>query len=105
MSKHYQLVEDLEINLEELIACYEQFRESKGFSTDNPDNIDFNAICINRKPGDPNQSLVVISVESIGPILTIQVPRNKDLKKSKKKNTPKFVQNLKARILRLFTII
>ena len=53
MSKYYQVVEDLEINLEELIACYEEFRESKGFSTDNPDNIDFNAICINRKPGDP----------------------------------------------------
>ena len=53
MSKHYQMVEDLDINLEELIACYEQFKESKGFSTDNPDNIDFNAICINRKPGDP----------------------------------------------------
>ena len=53
MSKHCQVVEDLDINLEELIACYEEFRESKGFSTDNPDNIDFNAICINRKPGDP----------------------------------------------------
>ena len=34
MSKHYQTVEDLDINLEELIACYEQFKESKGFSTD-----------------------------------------------------------------------
>ena len=54
MSKYYQTVEDLDVNLEELIACYEHFKESKGFSTDNPDNIDFNAICVNRIPGDPN---------------------------------------------------
>jgi hypothetical protein len=53
MSKHLEIIEDLDINLEELNKCYEEFKESKGFSTDNPANIDFNAICINRKPGDP----------------------------------------------------
>ena len=53
MSKHCQIIEDLDINLEELKKCYETFRDEKGFSTDDPANIDFNAICINRKPGDP----------------------------------------------------
>ena len=54
MSKYYQTVEDLDVNLEELIACYEHFKESKGFRTDDKRNIDFNAICVNRIPGDEN---------------------------------------------------
>ena len=53
MTTTYEIIEDLDINLEELRKCYEEFKEKKGFSTDNPANIDFNAICVNRKPGDP----------------------------------------------------
>lgn len=50
----YEIVPDLLINVNSLYKDYNNFLEKHEFSTDDKKNIDFNAICINRKPGDPN---------------------------------------------------
>jgi len=51
ISKHHDRV-DLNIDTERLGKEYLDFKYHLGFKTDNPANIDFNAICINRIPGD-----------------------------------------------------
>ena len=51
ISKHHDRV-NLNIDTERLGKEYLDFKEHLGFKTDNPANIDFNAICINRIPGD-----------------------------------------------------
>lgn len=50
----YEIVPDLFIDVNSLYKDYNNFLEKHEFSTDDKKNIDFNAICINRKPGDPN---------------------------------------------------
>ena len=51
-----QYYEEHELNLDitKLMACYVAFQTKLGFVTDDSTKIDFNAICINRIPGDSN---------------------------------------------------
>ena len=44
---------NLNIDVDRLGKEYLDFKYHLGFKTDNPANVDFNAICINRIPGDP----------------------------------------------------
>ena len=44
----------LDIDIDRLGKCYFDFKHHLGFRTDDKRNIDFNAICINRIPGDEN---------------------------------------------------
>ena len=50
--KYVKVISDLDINIEKLRNAYENC--TKNFVTDNPNLKDFNCICINRKPNDPN---------------------------------------------------
>ena len=50
--KYVKVINDLNINIEKLRNAYEDC--TKNFVTDNPNLKDFNCICINRKPNDPN---------------------------------------------------
>ena len=50
--KYVKVINDLDINIEKLRNAYENC--TKNFVTDNPNLKDFNCICINRKPNDPN---------------------------------------------------
>ena len=50
--KYVKIINDLNINIEKLRNAYENC--TKNFVTDNPNLKDFNCICINRKPNDPN---------------------------------------------------
>ena len=50
--KYVKVINDLNINIEKLRNAYENC--TKNFVTDNPNLKDFNCICINRKPNDPN---------------------------------------------------
>ena len=52
ISKYHDRI-NLNIDVERLGKEYLDFKYHLGFKTDNPANIDFNAICINRIPGDP----------------------------------------------------
>ena len=52
MEQHYEEI-PLSIDTERLGKEYLDFKFHLGFKTDDKRNIDFNAICINRKPGDP----------------------------------------------------
>ena len=51
ISKHHDRV-DLKIDIEKLGKAYLDFKYHLGFRTDDKKNIDFNAICVNRIPGD-----------------------------------------------------
>ena len=51
---HYSIVQDMEVDINRLRKDYEIVLNKIGFSTDNSKNRDFNAICVNRKPSDPN---------------------------------------------------
>ena len=51
LSKYHDRA-NLNIDTERLGKEYLDFKYHLGFKTDNPANIDFNAICINRIPGD-----------------------------------------------------
>ena len=51
--KHYEEVK-LNVDTDRLGKEYLDFKHHLGFKTDDKRNIDFNAICINRIPGDPN---------------------------------------------------
>jgi len=51
---NYRVAPDIKVDINRLRNAYEVFRENLGFTTDDPSKVDFNAICINRKPGDPN---------------------------------------------------
>ena len=51
--QHYEEVE-LNVDTERLGKEYLDFKHHLGFKTDDKTKIDFNAICINRIPGDPN---------------------------------------------------
>ena len=53
ISKHHSKV-NLNIDIEKLGKAYFDFRHHLGFKTDDKSLIDFNAICINRIPGDEN---------------------------------------------------
>jgi len=53
MEQHYEEI-PLSIDTERLGKEYLDFKFHLGFKTDDKSKIDFNAICINRKPGDPN---------------------------------------------------
>ena len=50
--QHYEEI-DLQIDTDKLGKEYLDFKYHLGFKTDDKSNIDFNAICINRIPGDP----------------------------------------------------
>jgi len=52
--KNYFVDKDIRVNVEKLRNAYETIKDKLGFSTDDPSNKDFHAICVNRKPGDPN---------------------------------------------------
>ena len=52
--KNFSVVEDIKIDIKKLRTDYEMIRGKLDFSTDDPSKIDFNAICVNQKPGDPN---------------------------------------------------
>tara|TARA_Y100000590_G_scaffold10854_2_gene13373 strand:+ start:12532 stop:13104 length:573 start_codon:yes stop_codon:yes gene_type:complete len=52
--KHFSVAQDIKIDVNKLRNAYEKIKEKLGFTTDDPNNTDFHAICINRKPGDPN---------------------------------------------------
>ena len=51
ISKHHDRI-DLKIDIEKLGKAYLDFKYHLGFRTDDKKNIDFNAICVNRIPGD-----------------------------------------------------
>ena len=51
--QHYEEIE-LNVDTERLGKEYLDFKHHLGFKTDDKTKIDFNAICINRIPGDPN---------------------------------------------------
>ena len=51
--KHYEEVK-LNVDTDRLGKEYLDFKHHLGFKTDDKSKIDFNAICINRIPGDPN---------------------------------------------------
>ena len=53
ISKHHDRI-DLKIDIEKLGKAYLDFKYHLGFKTDDKKNIDFNAICVNRIPGDEN---------------------------------------------------
>ena len=53
ISKHHDRI-DLKIDIEKLGKAYLDFKYHLGFKTDDKRNIDFNAICVNRIPGDEN---------------------------------------------------
>ena len=53
ISKHHTKV-NLNIDIEKLGKCFFDAQHHLGFRTDDKRNLDFNAICINRIPGDPN---------------------------------------------------
>ena len=53
ISKHHDRI-DLKIDIEKLGKAYLDFKYHLGFRTDDKKNIDFNAICVNRIPGDEN---------------------------------------------------
>jgi len=55
--KHFSIAENIKVDVNKLRNAYEDFRVKLGFDTDNPNNTDFNAICVNRKPGDPKSIL------------------------------------------------
>ena len=50
--KHYRVAPDIKVDINRLRNAYEVFKDNLGFTTDDPSKVDFNAICINRKPGD-----------------------------------------------------
>jgi len=52
MRQHYEEIE-LNVDIDKLGKEYLDFKYHLGFKTDDKSNIDFNAICINRIPGDP----------------------------------------------------
>ena len=45
---------DMNIDVDRLYQDYKNFIETHEHSTDDKKNIDFNAVCVNRIPGDPN---------------------------------------------------
>ena len=51
ISKHHDRI-NLNIDVERLGKAYLDFKYHLGFRTDDKKNIDFNAICVNRIPGD-----------------------------------------------------
>ena len=51
---YYSIVQDMEVDIDLLRKDYEIVLNKLGFSTDNSKNKDFHAICVNRKPNDPN---------------------------------------------------
>ena len=53
ISKHHDRV-DLKIDIEKLGKAYLDFKYHLGFRTDDKTKFDFNAICVNRIPGDEN---------------------------------------------------
>ena len=53
ISKHHDRI-NLNIDVERLGKAYLDFKYHLGFRTDDKKNIDFNAICVNRIPGDEN---------------------------------------------------
>ena len=53
MQNHHTEI-PLSIDIDRLGKCYFDFRSKLGFRTDDKSLRDFNAICINRKPGDEN---------------------------------------------------
>ena len=52
--KNFSVAKDITINVSKLRNAYEIFKDKLGFATDDASKTDFNAICVNRKPGDPN---------------------------------------------------
>ena len=52
--ENFHVAEDITVDIKKLKNTYLIAKEKLGFSTDDPNNTDFHAICINRKPGDPN---------------------------------------------------
>ena len=53
ISKHHSRI-NLNIDIDRLGKAYFDFKHHLGFKTDDKKNIDFNAICVNRIPGDEN---------------------------------------------------
>ena len=53
ISKHHDRI-NLNIDVEKLGKCFFDAQHHLGFRTDDKRNIDFNAICVNRIPGDEN---------------------------------------------------
>ena len=53
ISKHHSRI-NLNIDIDRLGKAYFDFKHHLGFKTDDKRNIDFNAICVNRIPGDEN---------------------------------------------------
>ena len=53
ISKHHSKL-NLNIDIERLGKAYFDFKHHIGFKNDDKRNIDFNAICVNRIPGDEN---------------------------------------------------
>ena len=53
ISKHHSRI-NLNIDIERLGKAYFDFKHHIGFKNDDKRNIDFNAICVNRIPGDEN---------------------------------------------------
>ena len=51
--EHVEYYKDLDIDVQRLEADYDNFLKDNEYVTDDKTKIDFNAICINRKPGDP----------------------------------------------------
>ena len=77
ISKYHDRI-NLNIDVERLGKEYLDFKYHLGFKTDNPANIDFNAICINRIPGDPRSISVVMFVVYIGQCLIPLMLKNND---------------------------
>ena len=53
ISKHHSRI-NLNIDIDRLGKAYFDFKHHLGFKNDDKRNIDFNAICVNRIPGDEN---------------------------------------------------
>ncbi len=54
--EHLIVAENISFDINRLKNAYEDIKKKLKFNTDDSSNIDFHAICINRKPGDVNST-------------------------------------------------